>query len=198
MKKTLLTILFFLIGSSQAYAATFGDTNIETTTSNTTAITCILYTSGSAGTVNDIQVYLKDVNAPANKVTTAIFAQSGAAPGARLAVSSELTLTADNVARWYVTTISLAVTAATNYYLCAWTDNDDATRFYTTGTANQWREQTGTYNSYPTPFGTPSFSLARQMSIYADYTPSGGGTPPTSLKFVASVAFQFLTAFIFY
>lgn len=128
------------------------------------------FTPGQSGVVTDVFVYCVFLGSNYD-VRTAIYADSSGLPGAKLAESSAaVTVSASG---WIDTSVSLSIVAGTPYHLAVWSSNNQCEFVYDAGSANQTNEVTGqTYPTWPNPFGTPTFQFARQISIYATFTPT--------------------------
>jgi len=102
-----------------------------------------------------------------------IYADSGGAPGALVAVSNELSFASTQAAGWYDLTLPGAVTLSPGRY---WIGMISGGSSYVAGF--RWDSvsasrvfNSNTYTSGPTnPFGAVGASDSEQMSIYAMYT----------------------------
>lgn len=160
---------------------TFGYTTAGGTSSSASVSVACYYTSpAGTGTINDFQVSMNDNGAATNYVV-ALYAQAAVLPTTLLASGTAATTDGSNTQKWFTNSnISYAFSAGTVYYLAVWNASGIQKYYDTAGAAaTQWQEGTGTYPTWPNPFGTPSFTLQRQLSIYADYTASGAATVKT-------------------
>lgn len=143
--------------------ATFGYTVIGATTAVGTSPAGTKFTAPESGTITKIWYY----SFAGTATRTAVYADSAGSPAAKLAESTEVT---PGNGVWAEYPLSLAITGGTVYWLMGWGCDTK----YDTGDANQGGYQTGqTYPTWPDPFNETALNDAK-LSIYAEYTPSGG------------------------
>lgn len=177
--RRLLAIGWLLIGlASPAAAATFGYTTVGGSQDFSAGLPkCTQFTSGGAGTITSVSVYVTTYFGGGANLATAVYADNAGAINALLASDSGHTAVTASAA-WYTTNLSYVFAASTVYWLCEWFDSTNATSTYDAGAANQESYHSSlTFASWPNPFA-PTASENRQYSIYATYTPSGAVTPP--------------------
>jgi hypothetical protein len=176
MKK--LILLALLILPTAAMADVFGyDTQGGSNLSTPPTLVCTKFTTTTGGSVTKISTYINHVGAD-TELVTAIYADNAGAPGSKLAESSASSLvTMDG---WVDTTISYSIVATTTYFLCVWQSGANAEYVYDGGDADQLQDSVaGTYPTWPAWSANNNF--ARKLSIYATYTPAGGGSANRSL-----------------
>jgi DNA-binding beta-propeller fold protein YncE len=114
-----------------------------------------------------------------------IYSDNAGKPEALLGVSEQLTFKSTNAAGWYALPFAAPVKLAPgNYWLGVITGaTQKVTGFRYTSVTGSRDYNANAYGSGPTnPFGTPTTD-AEQVSLYATYTPSQGGSePPTQPK----------------
>jgi peptidoglycan/xylan/chitin deacetylase (PgdA/CDA1 family) len=153
---------------SSGNASTFGTTSVGGL--NTTFFTGIpratQYTPASSGTVSDIMLYLS-TNGTGGHAQTAIYADSGNAPGALLAKSSSDTITSNG---WHdFSGFNVSVTAGTPYWLACETNSSNLLWYYNNGGANYYQGNGSVgYGTFPNPYVRGYFGNF-QTSIYAVY-----------------------------
>lgn len=134
------------------------------------------FTASENGTITSLHVLLHD-GASAN-LKIAIYDATGAGglPGAKLAETSAIAISGSSVTE-YSGAVSQAIVSGTAYWLAFFQSNTAsavASR-YELGTSGQTQFQTATYPNFPDPFGTPSAPSDNVRTVWATYTPSGGG-----------------------
>ncbi len=155
--------------------ATLGKTSIGGTHASAGANTlCVWgpYTAASSGTVTDINFYDPDAQGPTFHLTLGIYADSSGLPGARLAQSGEIGYPSSP--GWATASISLAITAGSIYWIGFNSDRGPGWQYDAPGAALEYKGSTYAAGALDNPFGTPDGSLAQDVSIYVNYTPSGG------------------------
>ena len=145
--------------------AKFGELRVGSSTGNTFGdISANKFWCQSSGRHRAILVYLKhpagDYNARA-----AIYADNSGVPGALIAESAEVTITAEG---WYAFLIPGVLLQATLFYWFAMQYNQSGliTAYFATGGA--YYSRTIAYGAFPNPFGAGS-SDVWQISIYSEY-----------------------------
>lgn len=136
------------------------------------------YTPTVTGDVTHLSIYLTPSGTVGTQVMRGvIYADSAGAPGARLGVSDELSVSNTSPTQWYALNFpsSIPVTAGTPVWLGMITGG--AARiteyFFMTASSNVRDLNTNTYTSGPSdPFGTPTLDT-QQMSLYATEAASG-------------------------
>ncbi len=177
MTRSLLIVLVFLIvaGGTALIAATFGRETIgaDTTVVLENEVGCGKFAPSTSGTATNITWYT--TNTTSIKATkAAIYTYvSDTDAGAKLAESSETSAAVDS--DWRTGTISLAVTASTNYYLCAWSALSTGTNnIHNSDTGGIHLKDSATYGTWPDPL-VESANGTRNLSIYVTYTETSTG-----------------------
>ena len=162
-------------GMAQA-ASTFGKTSVgassDTFVSERKRVN--RYALAEPGTVTKLTVYLVPTATSGSQVMKGIiYADTGTAPGALVAVTEQFTFKSTNVAGWYELLFSAPVKlAAGNYWIGVMTGATAgvaAFRWDSVAASRDWN--TNTFASGPSnPFGTVTTD-AEQTSLYATYTP---------------------------
>lgn len=174
--RLILSILLLAFVALPMCADTLGDTTAEASedfAAYSAGPTCSKFTAAANGTVTSMSSYVKSSFGSAN-IQHAIYSDSSG-PSAKLA-SSASSVSNPGTGMWATSTVSLSITSGTVYWLCMWADNGNPTAAYHGGAANQTAQplSSPTFPSWPDPFGTFT-SRSDEFSIYATYTPSGGG-----------------------
>lgn len=105
-----------------------------------------------------------------------VYSVTGTSPGTLLA-SSASPGTLGLSFGWYSCDVSLSITNGTEYYLAVW-PSDVYEIKYDAGAADQsFEKYNQTYSTWETPINTGADfnSYGTEVSIYAEYTPAGGG-----------------------
>jgi hypothetical protein len=164
----------------------------QTTSSSTTKITVSTFTATSSGTLTagHARVWLNSAGSAGTRVV--VYADSAGAPGALLAVSDEVVVTATTEAvRDYTFsgTAQAAIVSGTPYWIgLMWADpGTPSVTISRDSTANMRWERSGSaaptwsYPSAPDPFGTPEGSAGVGFSgpadVWVDYVEPTGPEP---------------------
>jgi hypothetical protein len=156
---------------------TFGRTTIGNDYYSFDALKMVQYTSGSAGTLTSISLYITGGSA-GRYAKVAIYSDNADTPNALLAESASEEITSDG---WHTFTgFSLAINASTKYWL-ACCNNGSYLLWWGNGGGNLYAAQGGiSYPTFPNPFGGFVDPGLYQTSIYA--TVSGGGSGSVKYK----------------
>lgn len=154
--------------------ATFGNSTLTGSTSFSTSLNATRFQAPENGNITKMTAYVGTFGSTV--YGCAIYADSSGAPGAKLATGGTNHFSGSGGFTWKDCTISLSITNGTWYWLCLWASDANVQFAYdtTAAVASQWQSVDPTYETYPDPFGTPSFTFTRQVAIYATYTASGG------------------------
>jgi hypothetical protein len=140
------------------------------------------YALAEPGTVTKLTVYLVPTATSGSQVMKGIiYADTGTAPGALVAVTEQFTFKSTNVAGWYELLFSTPVKlAAGNYWIGVMTGATAGVasfRYDSVTGSRDWNANA--YASGPTnPFGSANAD-SEQTSLYATYTSVSDTTPPT-------------------
>lgn len=165
---------------------TFGRTDIGTTqfTATCNYIRTLIATPASAGTATTISAYLLCGSGKYSK--SALYRGSD---GVLMGSTDAVIGVWPEVSQWYTFTFTSPPTIATVAYdISHWHQDVNSYHYYDT-LANAGRYQSIVYNEWPDPFVSGGF-LARNWSIYCDYTPAvggGGGGQATSRKVIEAI-----------
>lgn len=140
----------------------------------------------SSGTATSITIRGR-ITAESTVIKGVIYADSGGAPGALLAVSNEITVNSTTEQEWtgaLAGANQITITSGTTYWI-GWHQQDPGSGFFEIsrdGTSGQSQTNTDTYSDGPSdPFGVPS-AEAGPVDVYVTYTEEtgggGGGTEP--------------------
>jgi subtilisin family serine protease len=164
---------------------TFGKATIGASTDAGTADwkRVCTFALGQDASVSKLTIYLARYSSGQQVLRGVIYADSGGAPGALLATSSEVTFGSSATAGWYDLPFSIPVALSAGTYWIGLIDgattNVIALR-YDSVTASS-AVAPDTYADGPSdPFGTPSRYDAEQLSIYATYTAAAATSAPTN------------------
>jgi subtilisin family serine protease len=131
------------------------------------------YTLGTAAHVSKLSIYLQPAGTSGTQLFEGlIYADTGGAPGALVAVSTPFTFSSSNPAGWYDLVFSSPVAlSAGNYWIGIISGNTShvaAFRWTSVGGSRDYNADS--YTSGPSnPFGTPTID-SEEMSVYASYT----------------------------
>lgn len=128
-------------------------------------------TNNEGGTITNISTNCNTYFGTTQSMGNAIYNTSGAAlPDARLATDAgDVVITGTG---WFTTNVSVNITANTVYWLGYFLNASSILGIaYDSSTAGNEQSRTDAFETWPDPFGTPTFSLARKVSIYATYIP---------------------------
>ena len=160
----------------QSATATFGKITIGASSDKSSANRKRVnrYALSTAGSVTKLSIYLAPTTVSGQQLMNGlIYADTGGAPGALLAVSEQLTFKSTNAAGWYDLVFSPPVKlAAGNYWLGMITGAKDGVAGFRYDSVTGSRDyNANTYTAGPTnPFGSVIVD-SEQMSLYATYTP---------------------------
>jgi iron transport multicopper oxidase len=161
---------------SAAAPATFGKTSVGASSDYFVAERKRVnrYALASAGSVTKLSVYLAPAGPSGQQALKGvIYADSGGAPAALLATSTQLTFSSTGAAGWYDLTFSSPVKlAAGNYWIGVITGAAAGIAGFRFDSVSGSRDyNNNSFASGPTnPFGAVTID-AEQMSVYATYTP---------------------------
>ncbi|HWX96416.1 MAG TPA: choice-of-anchor D domain-containing protein [Solirubrobacteraceae bacterium] len=153
------------------------------------------YALPAAGSVTKLSVYLAPTGTSGQQLLKGlIYADSGTAPGALVAVSEPLTFTGTSAAGWYDLVFASPVKlAAGNYWIGVITGATSHVAGFRYDNVTGARDyNANTYSSGPSnPFGAPSTD-AEQASLYATYLtePSSGAPVSTGLPTITGTVRQ--------
>ncbi|MFD9124963.1 Ig-like domain-containing protein [Kitasatospora sp. NPDC059571] len=169
------------VPAGAATTATLGTVTVGSATDagDSNYINTTRYVTGSSGgTVSSISVHVGTVAAaPNNQYQVAVYADASGKPGALVASSSSGTLTAN---AWNTLPLTAALSANTAYWLAYNTNGNSSAvnnLHYNSGGTSGYGTGGRAFGSWPSSFGALS-SENVTFSIYATYTPDGGGTTP--------------------
>jgi len=159
-----------------AAPSTFGKTSVGASSDSMAANRKRVnaYSVSSSAAVSKLSIYLQPTGTSGQQALRGvIYADSGGAPGALVAVSNELSFASTQAAGWYDLALPGAVTLSPGRY---WIGMVSGGSSYVAGF--RWDSvsasrvfNSNTYTSGPTnPFGAVGASDSEQMSIYATYT----------------------------
>lgn len=175
--------------------ATFGKTAIGGTGpqgNNADGTSPCKFTLSEAGSVTSITWYGNKQTAGVSAIKFIIYANDGVGgtepiEGATvLGVTSELSLSATE--QWWTASLTAVALSAGTYWL-SWTSDNSSQYFYDAGGTNQRYSVADTYSdgvADPCPSGGSYAN--RDISIYATYTPTGGGATMTERGVARGVA----------
>jgi hypothetical protein len=154
---------------------TFGNTNIgaNSQTVGWGQKTASQFTAPEDGTITDMSIYSRHDD-PGNKVTAAVYSDSGSdTPAALLGYVTRTDIPGDNVYRWNdFTGFNIEITEGQKYWLCLHHDSTYGMIRYAAETCNN--RINGSDNHPPDdPFGSGTDSSSIKLSIYATYTTGG-------------------------
>ncbi|MEV8096110.1 Ig-like domain-containing protein [Kitasatospora sp. NPDC085879] len=135
-------------------------------------------TGSSGGALGSVSVHVGAVGAaPNNQYQVAVYADASGKPGALVASSASGALTAN---AWNTLPLAGTLTANTAYWL-AYNSNGSSAAVnnlhYSSGGTSGYSTGGTPFGSWPSTFGASS-TMSATFSIYATYTPDGGGTTP--------------------
>jgi hypothetical protein len=160
---------------------TFGETNIlaGTWTPAVNEIRLCQFTLDQALEVSKLTVYAAGT-AGALKLKGLIYADSGDLPAAKLGEAPEITIAASSAGAWRDMTFATPVVLAAGTYWIGFIA-DSANGSLRHGSGGKQFSKGGTYTSGgPNPAGTPSWTDANHVSVYATGTPTTVSTPPST------------------
>ena len=145
-------------------STTFGKTNVGASSRGFTGyLEASRYQCGQDFTVTKILLYLSG-GTPGYYARTAIYSDSSGAPGSLLGQSAEQEIASSG---WHeFTGFNVPVSQNTYYWLAFQISTSNLAYNYDTGVANQHAYIAYTYGSFPSTFGSPSYT-AEAQSIYA-------------------------------
>ena len=173
----LVAVLFvgvWQIKPAQATTGSFGDTNKETNEMGSDTKFACRFQAPASGTVTDMSFYTEDVGSDENGIDLAVYSDNANAPDAPLGYAT--TPDVGGLGWYNATGLSVTIVSGTYYWLAACQSAEGYTYRckYHDGAVNQ--TATGAAGKPPSnPFGTPTY-YDREISIYANYTTSGGDT----------------------
>ncbi|WP_159401045.1 Ig-like domain-containing protein [Streptomyces sp. NRRL B-24484] len=135
-------------------------------------------TGANGGALNSISVHVGAVGAaPNNQYQVAVYADAAGKPGALVASSASGTLAAN---AWNTLPLTGTLAANTAYWL-AYNSNGSSAAVnnlhYSSGGTSGYSTGGAPFGTWPAAFGASS-TMSATFSIYATYTPDGGGTTP--------------------
>ncbi len=139
------------------------------------------YSVPSAGTLSKLSVYLAPTKTSGTaSIEGVIYADAGGAPGALLGTTGQLTFSNKQSSGWYDLPFGVPVPFAAGTYwigvLVGGVSGVASVRYQTVAGSRDYNNNA--YSAGPSsPFGSVS-SDSVQMSLYATYTPGGGGGAP--------------------
>jgi hypothetical protein len=161
-------------------ASTFGKTSIgassDTFSANRKRVSA--YTLPVAGAVSKLSVYLAPTGTSGQQLLQGVlYADAAGKPGALLGASSQLTFQSTGAAGWYDLDFPTPLNLAAGTYWIGLISGAGGGvagfRYDTVAASRDWNANT--FTSGPSdPFGTPIVD-GEQMSLYAGYSPTGGG-----------------------
>jgi hypothetical protein len=160
----------------QSATATFGKITLGASSDKSSANRKRVnrYALSTAGSVTKLSIYLAPTTVSGQQLMNGlIYADTGGAPGALLAVSEQLTFKSTNAAGWYDLVFSSPVKlAAGNYWIGMITGAKGGVAGFRYDSVTGSRDyNANTYTAGPTnPFGSVILD-SEQMSLYATYTP---------------------------
>lgn len=150
---------------------TFGYTSIGATSTTGAIGLCKFTAAAENGDITSMTAYAETLTGSGSlNHGKAIYSDSAGAPNAKLAEDSgNVTVTEDPA--WATNNITYSFAASTVLWLGMWTDSTGGNQwyYYDTGATNQRAAKTGTFETWPDPFSSPTYT-ARKVSIYATYT----------------------------
>lgn len=175
-------------GSATVGQTTGGD---ATASSSADKMVASRFTCDTAGTLAEghTRAWLDTSGSTTSKMV--VYADSGDAPGAKLATSDQITIsqTAADTVQNYVFSgaAQIALTAGTDYWIAvAWDDPGTPNLIFSRGSLSAQRvESTATYGTPPDPFGTISGTFTGPIDAWVALvvggSPGSGGGSLTSL-----------------
>ena len=163
-------------------AETFGNTNKEATETvfYTDRIVGCFFTSGSAGVLGSITLYIK--NTSTTSVKCAIYDESFGLLTNSTTEEKEVPPGDDWIT--FDFPVGPTVAASTKYYLSFWNKDVNITAiYYKAGLTEQWAQQNLAYGDWPGTF-EPTAYLDREISVYATYEEA----PPPAAKTLVQAA----------
>ncbi|MFD8482682.1 Ig-like domain-containing protein [Kitasatospora sp. NPDC059673] len=165
--------------AAHAETAVLGNNTIGTATDSGDSNyinTSRFVTGSSGGTVNSVSVYVGAVGStPNDQYQVAVYGDVAGKPGALLGSSASGTLTAH---AWNTLPVTATLAPNTPYWL-AYNSNGVSAAVnnlnYSTGGQSGYSTGGAAFGSWPSSFGAVSTGNLN-YSIYATYTPSGGGS----------------------
>ncbi len=150
---------------------TFGYTSIGGSTASFLKLSACKFTAPAEdGNISSITSYVTTVVSGTTDMGAAIYSDSAGTTNARLAVDSG-NVNVPTTPAWYTNNITYSFTASAVLWLAHQGSGDFWTEYYDVGGANQHNFTTGhAFETWPDPFGASNYA-ARQVSIYATYTP---------------------------
>ncbi|WP_407988190.1 Ig-like domain-containing protein [Kitasatospora sp. CMC57] len=166
--------------ASAAETATLGNTTIgaATDSGDSNHLNASRFVTGArGGQVSSVSAYVGPVGAaPNNQYQLAVYQDASGKPGALVANSAAGTLVANS---WNTLPVAATLAPNTPYWL-AYNSNGASTAVnnlkYNGGGKGAYSNAATAYGSWPASFGA-STNTSLEFSLYATYTPTGGGTP---------------------
>lgn len=172
-------------------AVTFGETNVLPNAFMPDAGQMRLYkfAADQPLSLSKLSIYAAGT-AVALKLKGVVYADSGGSPAAKVAEAPEITVAASSAAAWRDMTFATPPTiAAGTYWIGFLADATAGTLWWGDG-GTQWVRGGLTYASGgPDPAGSPLYSNAVHISIYATGTPTGVTTPPSTDRWGFAIGF---------
>ena len=172
---------------TQAQGGTFGDQTVYTSVDSASLDLkeAAQYTA-TAGNVTKLTGYISGLGGTTGTqpVKAVIYADSGGQPGALLGTSNAVNVTAGQPWAWTDFTFANPVAVQNGPiwlgYIAGAPGELTQLRYLNQPGAMRWNANAGGYGAGPSnPFGTGT-SSNKHYSLYATYTTSGGGGPPTT------------------
>lgn len=174
IQRIALVILLMCALAVGVLAATFGVDSVGATSRSIEgAIRCSKATPTTNGTTTDITWYTSSSGTENSKAAIYTYT-SDTEGGALLAESSEDAGAADDA--WRTGTITLAITASTNYYLCGWSASGAGTNVMKAAAGGVSILDNAAYGTWPSEFAEES-AATDALSIYVTYTETSTGAP---------------------
>jgi fibronectin type 3 domain-containing protein len=155
--------------TSSVVTSTFGKTTIgpnSDSTGGSNYVVACRYTMPESGSITKITAYIQSYDGAPHNGKAALYTDSAGVPGAKLAESSEVSISSLN---WYDFPISYVNTQGSRDLWLAITVQNGWRYKYDAGSSNQEAYRSYTYPNFPDP-STPQGYHAFAMSIYATYT----------------------------
>lgn len=131
-------------------------------------------TSSASGALQSITIYMgTPASSPLNHIQVALYTNNGSnSPGTLLASSGSYTIIPNS---WNTIPITGVTISANTKYFLAFNLDSSTTQFGWNNTSagiSQW-ENTITFGTWPSSFGTPTNTATQQYAIYMTYSSSG-------------------------
>ena len=159
------------------------------TLANTLAYALSKYTMAEAGTATAVQIYTETNG---SNITFAIYTDSSGVPNTTVSISAGGTLGGAASPEWKSRTITGSLSSGATYWPAAEQGNTVEMRYDTVTDIARYWVKVGSYTAGAMefdPWGSGSSLWDRRVSIYLDYTASGGGGKLAGSLMMAGMGF---------